>query len=390
MKNILYLSFYYEPDLSAGSFRNTALSKELAKQLSCKATVHVITTQPNRYKTFKEKAPTTQQSDNLLIDRVEVPGHKSGLMDQVYSYRAYLRGVKALTKNKKYDLVFVSSSRLFSSYIGQQLARQNGCPLYLDIRDLFVDNMKELIKSSFIKYPLNIVLKQVERKAFSYATHINLVSEGFRENFRKYPQANYSYYPNGIDDVFLYLKQSANIAQTPRLIVYAGNIGEGQGLEKVIPELALGLGEEYRVKIFGDGGTRARLEERLNELNVKNVELNNPVKRDVLLGHYANAHFLFLHLNDFEAFKKVLPSKLFEYGATNIPIIAGVGGYAASFVKQHIPNALLFEPCQVEQAVMLLKNYTYHLKERDKFTEQFKRSTITSQLAASISSYLNK
>ena len=53
MKKILYLSFYFEPDVTAGSFRNTSLVKELAKQAEGKAEVFLLTTKPNRYSTFK-------------------------------------------------------------------------------------------------------------------------------------------------------------------------------------------------------------------------------------------------------------------------------------------------------------------------------------------------
>ena len=72
MQKILYLTFYFEPDLSAGSFRNTSLAGELAKSVEGRAIVHVITTQPNRYSSFREKAPVQEQRKNLLIDRVEV------------------------------------------------------------------------------------------------------------------------------------------------------------------------------------------------------------------------------------------------------------------------------------------------------------------------------
>ena len=34
MKRVVYLTFYYQPDLCAGSFRNTPLAIELAKQLN--------------------------------------------------------------------------------------------------------------------------------------------------------------------------------------------------------------------------------------------------------------------------------------------------------------------------------------------------------------------
>ena len=48
---------------------------------------------------------------------------------------------------------------------------------------------------------------------------------------------------------------------------------------------------------------------------------------------------LFLHLGAVPAFEKVLPSKLFEYAALGKPVLAGVAGYAADFVRAEIDNA---------------------------------------------------
>ena len=53
MKRIVYLSFYFKPDLCAGSFRNSPLAIELAKQtLDKNIVLDVYTTLPNRYSTF--------------------------------------------------------------------------------------------------------------------------------------------------------------------------------------------------------------------------------------------------------------------------------------------------------------------------------------------------
>ena len=75
------------------------------------------------------------------------------------------------------------------------------------------------------------------------------------------------------------------------------------------------------------------------------------MKRDELIKIYQSADILFLHLNDYDAFKKVLPSKLFEYGALGKPIWAGVAGHAAEFIKENITNAAVFSPCNVNDAV---------------------------------------
>src|SRR5690606_33202754 len=119
-------------------------------------------------------------------------------------------------------------------------------------------------------------------------------------------------------------------------------IGEGQGLHIIVPQAAHRLGDSYKFVIIGDGGAKGKLKAELDRLQVSNVELRAPVKRAELLEIYREADVLFLHLNDYDAFKKVLPSKIFELGAYDKPIIAGVAGFANEFIKKNIPNRILF------------------------------------------------
>ena len=73
---ILVLSFYYQPDLSAGSFRTTALVQALSAILPGDAQIDVITTMPNRYISFSEKVPDRafEQFDRLTIRRISASG----------------------------------------------------------------------------------------------------------------------------------------------------------------------------------------------------------------------------------------------------------------------------------------------------------------------------
>ena len=112
-------------------------------------------------------------------------------------------------------------------------------------------------------------------------------------------------------------------------VVYAGNIGEGQGLHAILPQLAQRLGGRAQFRVIGDGGRRELLLERLRQAGVHTVEVLPPMPRSALLEAYSTADILFLHLNAQAAFEKVLPSKIFEYAATGKPIWAGVAGYAA-------------------------------------------------------------
>lgn len=388
--NILFLSFYFEPDLSAGSFRNTSLAKELIKQVGTSCNVDIITSMPNRYASFKADAPLKEVIGNTTIYRVQLPTHKSGMIDQITSYKSYFTKVLRITKKKEYDLIYASSSRLFTAYLGHVIAKKQKAPLYLDIRDIFVDTMKDVLKNGLVKSFIMPFLKIIEKRTFSTASHINLISEGFKPYFEPYTRPNYSFFTNGIDDMFLnnHPESSQKTPKKPYIITYAGNIGEGQGLHKIIPESAQKLGDKYKFKIIGDGGAKNILSKELNSRCVTNVELLPPVSRNQLMKIYSDSDFLFIHLNDFDAFKKVLPSKLFELATFDKPIIAGVGGFANIFIRDNLENVILFDPCDVSKMVALLQEYKYKRVKRSEFTLKYSRERINKAMAMSVLQYL--
>ena len=392
MKRIVYLTFYYEPDLCAGSFRNTPLAIELAKQVREKdIIVDVYTTLPNRYSSFEQSALEFEELGNLRIHRISLPPHKSGMLDQVFSFKKFYSEVIKLNKNKRADLVFASSSRLFTAYLGFSIAKKSDAPLYLDIRDIFVDTMSDVFKSKILKLGLLPLLKLIEIRTFNYAKHINLISGGFKSYFSKFSNTEFTFYTNGIDEEFLettpVIEKSEKIGNR-KTIVYAGNIGEGQGLHKVIPQAAKELGSEFEFIIIGDGGTKKLLQYEIENLSISNVVLKKPVNRKELQGIYRNADYLFIHLNDYPAFRKVLPSKIFELATFGKPIIAGVSGFAAEFIKNEVSDSFVFEPCNSKQLVDFLRydigSNTIHRKE---FKLKYRRSNINNLMAESILSY---
>jgi glycosyltransferase involved in cell wall biosynthesis len=393
MKRIVYLTFYFKPDLCAGSFRNSPLAVELAKQAKHKDVfIDVYTTIPNRYSSFDIEAPEYEEIDNLRIHRILLPPHKSGMIDQVLSFWKYYNEVLTLNKGKKVDFVFASSSRLFTAFLGYRIAKKLQTPLYLDIRDIFVDTMNDVFKSKFLKILILPVLKLIESKTFNYAKHINLISGGFKEYFNKYNKSSFTFYSNGIDDEFIQEKNinanKLNDSQQ-KTIVYAGNIGEGQGLDKIIPQAAKLLGNQFQFLIIGDGGTKNLLQSAIQKMELKNVILKNPIPRKELQVEYNNADYLFLHLNDYPAFRKVLPSKIFELSTFNKPILAGVSGFSAQFIKDEISNSFVFNPSDSESLVNHLLNSKINSNiERSDFIEKFKRSRINENMATTILNYL--
>ncbi len=380
---ILFLTFYFEPDLSAGSFRNTPLAFELASQVGPDSFVEVQTTLPNRYQELRQKAIEHELKGNLLIQRYTLPSHQSGIIDQAAAYRHFVSSVLKHTKGKQYDVVYASSSRLMTATFGAFLARRFKAKLVLDIRDLFVDTAKDVFPQSLYLVLLPL-LRVMERYTFGKASHINVVSGGFTEYMRPFlKKCSFSVLTNGVDPEFEIGVTKPRRGAVKRLL-YAGNIGAGQGLEKIIPGLAKALGDEWEILIIGAGGGTQALSSALSQDEVTNVIIKPPMKREELIDEYRQATCLFVHLNDYRAFEKVLPSKIFEYAATGKPILAGLKGFSASFTAEEIINAAVFTPCSVEDAIRALKSLQVHEIDRGSFIDKHNRSSITSELARHI------
>ena len=388
--NILILSFYYTPDLCAGSFRCTALVEQLNQIADPSIQIDVLTTLPNRYASFNAVAPEVEQQQRLTIRRIALPNHVSGMLDQAKAFAHFVKEANKLVKHNDYALVFATSSRLMTAALGSWIARKKKALLYLDIRDLFVDTIHDVLPSRITLWAKPI-FSWVEKWSFSRAQRINLVSKGFQDYFNtRYPLIEVQFFTNGIDAEFIVPKRVHRRVVSGQVltILYAGNIGEGQGLHLIIPDLAQRLKGIARFKLIGDGGRKKQLEDALVASDCQNVELLPPVCREQLMQEYEQADVLFLHLNDYDAFHKVLPSKIFEYAATGKPILAGVAGYPALFINIEVQNAAVFAPCNGAAGKAAFSTLDLKLEPREIFVKKYARTHIMQAMASDILSLL--
>jgi len=372
--------------LSAGSFRASRLVRALLKEIPPSAQIDVISTLPNRYHSFSVAAKAEETTPQLNVTRLPVTSHKSGVLDQAKAYCRYAQQVMQQIKGKDYDLIVGTSSRLMTAVLSAYVARRKKAGLYLDIRDIFVDTIKHIVPG-WAKFPINLIFKPLEIFALRNADKVNLISPGFKKYFEdRFPSREYSYYSNCVDAEFVNLPFENQPEDTDRRlrVVYAGNIGEGQGLHKVLIELAERLKDKIRFRIIGDGGRRDLLLEKIQQSNLDNIELVSPIDRLELRAEYHHADILFVHLNDFSAFEKVLPSKIFEYAATGKPIWAGVAGFAATFLEKEVENAAIFTPCDARAAVVAFDELDLDVATRDEFVDKFSCELILTGMAKDV------
>lgn len=386
MTRVLLLTFYYPPDLSAGSFRASALADALLRVGGPDVTLDVITSTPNRYGSFNQHASAVELQGNLSIYRVQVPLHHSGMLGQARSFYRFARSARLLAHGRSYDIVVATSSRLFTAWLGRRIAVQHKSKLVLDIRDIFVESIRDVL-GPYKSVWLVPVLRVLERTTFASADEIVIVSPGFVDYVHeRYAGVPHTVCTNGVDDEFASFPavQRDGEATSEKLILYAGNVGAGQALDEILPDAAAALAGKVRFLVVGDGGRRVRLERELRARRLENVDIRNPVKREELKELYMRADALLLHVGELPAFARVLPSKIFEYAATGKPIIAGVGVTAARFLRDNVSSTYFFKQGQSRSLTEAVNTMDWSIADRSAFVKKFLRRDLMKKLALQI------
>ena len=393
---IVFFTFYYPPDLCAGSFRAIALAQALSKRMKNDDELHIITTHPNRYENHRVKASDIEVHGNITIHRISVPSHKSGMFSQARTFVTYALASYKLCNKLNPDFLIGTTSRLMTGVLTGLSARKLGCKYFIDLRDIFSETISDIFsqKNKLLGSISKKTFSLLERWLFNKATGVNVVSEGFPEYFQTMgiDTSNWSFFPNGVDKIFTNLPFIGNKRlKEITTVLYIGNIGTGQGLENILPATAKYMGNKYRFLVIGGGGATSKLINTIKNNNVDNIEILAPIKREKLIKYYEDADILFVHLNDIPAFQRVLPSKIFEYAALRKPIVAGLSGYSAKFILDNVPYATIFNSGDVDGCVEAIKKAeTLEIKDKniDIFIEKFSLEKIMDKMTTHILSHL--
>jgi hypothetical protein len=416
MRRILFFSFHYPPDQSAGAVRTQALVKELTQQ-DPDAELTVFCSVPRRYgQGSASRYTNTPQNQRIQIRRFWIPFLGQGPLASVVSYGFYFAQAVPAAIWLRPQIMVGTSAKLLTSFVAACAARCTGARLYIDFRDTFADNFfyfyrwhKRILLQSLIMAIENLVLR--------CAHSINMVSIGFKEAFVGWERilAKYSIsltnFPNGIDREFrLYIENSTEHVQSSNdlyRIAYAGNLGEGQDILGLLSDLASrpDLQDSMRQRrlrfdIFGSGSQVAAIKSLT--AGQSGNDASGPLaglvyyrglisRQDVGL-IYSNADCLMLQLGLYSSLSMVIPSKVFEYAATPYPILFGASGFTSTFIDQ-ISGTVGFEQCNAESfldAVDRARQTTVNQDLRRHFLDGYDAHAIYSAYARHILSSTHK
>ena len=336
----------------------------------------------------------------VTVYRFYTPQHYNKFILQILSYLffSFQVIVNGFLYRSQYDSIYATSSRLGTALLGYLISKFNQAYLFLDIRDIFSDNLNSinLFKTSIGNKIISIIMK-IENLIFSSSNWLNFVSPGFLtyehllNNNKKI-----HIFTNGIDNLFIENRKKIKNKKinkqinSPLQIIYAGNIGYGQGLEFTLIPISEYFKNKIIIKLIGDGSSVLKLKEIIKLKNLKNIIILDPVSRNDLINFYNDADILFLQLNDIPAFRNVLPSKIFDQGSFDKPILAGVSGIAKNFLRKELPHSLIFKPGDYLKAIDYINDILYNKLvdiDNSSFVKKFERKEIMNKMLNSMKHY---
>ncbi len=177
------------------------------------------------------------------------------------------------------------------------------------------------------------VMRRLVRGMYRSASLVFTTSESQRAQCQPLTSAPCHTVPSAVDlRRFPPCRPPRGPGPAPRLrMAYTGTLGMAHGLDFLI-EAAGDFPADVEVVLVGDGAERDRLVQLARQ--AEHVHVLPPVPPEQVPGLLADVDVGIVALRDVPAFRGVLPSKLFEYFASCLPVLVLGGGEVAELVSR--------------------------------------------------------
>jgi colanic acid biosynthesis glycosyl transferase WcaI len=263
-----------------------------------------------------------------------VPGRVSGLgrLLQECSFGAScLYWWSTCLLQRPWDAMVAVCPPMTSGLVPGLLARRLAVPLVIHVQDLQLDAAREL---GILRQPLLLAgLTWLELHLFRQARAVTTISRSMAARLaaKGVPPARLQVLPNwaDLDKVrpgprLNALRRELGLT-SETVVLYAGNLGEKQGLEVILEAAALTRGKpSIRYLVAGEGAARDRIKLRAQDLGLDNLTFL-PSQSNSRLPLLLAAADLHLVVQRQKAADLVMPSKLTNIMAAGRPFIATAG-----------------------------------------------------------------
>ena len=337
---ILFLSHYFPPEGNAPATRTFEHTRRWA---NAGHDIKVITCAPNVphgkvYPNFKNSIYSRSVLGGVHVLRVwTYLAANKGKGRRSLNYVSYLfSSVVAGLFSAKPDLMIATSPQFFCGCAGAILAKLKNIPFILEVRDVWPDSIiavnaisnQRVLKWMFI----------LEKWLYRSATHIVTVGNGYKKVLveKGVPPEKISIITNGADLKQFLPAKVAKKGDSKFICSFIGTLGMAAGLEIVIRAAQyLDSIDELDIvfHLVGDGADYENLLKKVSDLNIRRIQFAGLVKKENISDYLEKTDVCLIHLIKSDLFTTVIPSKLFEAMASEVPVVIGVQGEAAAIVE---------------------------------------------------------
>jgi glycosyltransferase involved in cell wall biosynthesis len=345
---ILILTQWYPPEPAM-------LLQELAQSLQGRGhQVTVLTGFPNYpsgqlYPGYKVRLRQREMLAGVPVVRVPLyPEHSRSGLRRALNYVSFALSATllGLWSTPRPDVMFVYHPPLTVGLPAYVLSRLWRRPFVYQIQDMWPETLAAT--GMFNNQRLLDWIGRMAGWVYRKAQAILVISPGFRENLldKGVPAEKIHVVSNWVDPSTYYQAEpDPQLAQELGLagrfnVMFAGNMGEAQGLEAVI-EAARLLQADWQERpvegspqfvLVGDGIALSRLQELAAQHGLNNVRFLGRFPAQEMPRLYALADALLVHLKDAPLFRITIPHKTLAYLGAGRPVLAAVAGDVADLI----------------------------------------------------------
>lgn len=334
---------------------------------------------------------TESWNDELTIHYLELPAYPKN----IFILRAlfewwYSRKLVKLSNSTPADLVLFTSPFMF--LINAVVGLSNAKVKIADIRDLVWHYLPE---KNYLQRKIKQKVTAYIHKALRKCNAVTVTNDAERNWLIKNAELDgttIQVIPNGLsDDKFRFL-QTVRYSKPHRdfIISYIGNIGTAQVFIPLIE--AIRNKEGVKLNLIGDGNDRERIQRYLHDEDVRNVYMPGKLRWARIIPYYQSSSVLFASLKP--EFNTAIPSKIYEYLATGLPIIF-LGKGATPALLSHFDNVFHIENYSQQSMEQVIAEIRYK-KPANSLTntitagENFTREKLSLKFVELIAGQLNE
>lgn len=350
---LLFLTDNFPPEVNAPASRTYAHCKEWVNN---GVDVTVITCAPNFpqgkvYKGYKNKLYQVENMDGIKVIRVwtYITGNE-GFIKRTLDYISFSVSAFGAGIFLKFDLIVATSPQFFTALCGRTLSFWKRRPWVMEVRDLWPESIKTvgvMKDNAVIRY-----FEWEEMRCYKSARQIIVVTDSFKSKLieRGISEKKIFVVKNGVDrSLFAPMAKDLELLKElglegKKVIGYVGTHGMAHKLDFILQCAKNNEGKnDYHFLFIGNGAKKNELLNLKEQLKLTNVTMLDSVSKTEVKRYISILDLCLINLRKSDLFKTVIPSKIFENAAMEIPIIMGVEGEAQEIIKSY-KAGLCFEP----------------------------------------------